>query len=161
SGRMDPRIQRNTATSGTLVLRENPDADVPGCNADDEGENDRGLTTTDTKTRSLNQAPPVRSSSGYYNLKGTKSPTSISTGIKPACSLRSVSSTQASCPSQEPSKPRHSLKNRGASERERERAKTCDLPVELDTNLVLTCTIEVAFTPSAAGPFSFETEFAY
>jgi len=35
------------------------------------------------------------------------------------------------------------------------------LPVELDTNLVLTCTIEVAFTPSAAGPFSFETEFAY
>ena len=53
------------------------------------------------------------------------------------------------------------MKNRGASERERERAKTCDLPVELDTNLVLTCTIEVAFTPSAAGPFSFETEFAY
>src|SRR5262244_3760281 len=50
---MDPRIQRNTATSGTLVLRENPDADVPGCNADDEGENDRGLTATDTKTRSL------------------------------------------------------------------------------------------------------------
>src|SRR5262249_46045856 len=41
------------ATSGTLVLRENPDADVPGCNADDEGENDRGLTATDTKTRSL------------------------------------------------------------------------------------------------------------
>ena len=53
------------------------------------------------------------------------------------------------------------MKNRGASERERERAKTRDLPVELDTNLVLTCTIEVAFTPSAAGPFSFETEFAY
>src|SRR5262245_32227337 len=50
---MDPRIQRDTATSGTLVLRENPDADVPGCNADDEGENDRGLTATDTKTRSL------------------------------------------------------------------------------------------------------------
>src|SRR5215472_405858 len=46
---MDPRIQRDTATSGTLVFRENPDADVPGCNADDEGENDRGLTTTDTK----------------------------------------------------------------------------------------------------------------
>jgi hypothetical protein len=47
-----------------VVLRENPDADVPGCNADDEGENDRGLAATDTKTRSLNQAPPVRSSSG-------------------------------------------------------------------------------------------------
>jgi hypothetical protein len=47
-----------------LVLRQNPDADLPGCNADDEGENDRGLTATDTKTRSLNQAPPVRSSSG-------------------------------------------------------------------------------------------------
>ena len=31
------------------MLRENPDADVPGCNADGEGENDRGLTATDTK----------------------------------------------------------------------------------------------------------------
>ena len=38
--------------------------DAMPCNADDEGENDRGLTRTDTKTRSLNQAPPVRSSSG-------------------------------------------------------------------------------------------------
>jgi len=26
------------------VLGQNSDADVPGCNADDEGENDRGLT---------------------------------------------------------------------------------------------------------------------
>jgi len=33
-----------------LVLRQNPDADLLGCNADDEGENDRGLTATDTKT---------------------------------------------------------------------------------------------------------------
>jgi hypothetical protein len=32
------------------VLRQNPDADLPGCIADDEGENDRGLTATDTKT---------------------------------------------------------------------------------------------------------------
>jgi hypothetical protein len=39
-----------------LVLRQNPDADLPGCNANDEGENDRGLTAADTKTRSLNQA---------------------------------------------------------------------------------------------------------
>jgi hypothetical protein len=31
-----------------LVFRQNPDADLPGCNADDEGENDRGLTA-DTK----------------------------------------------------------------------------------------------------------------
>src|SRR5439155_1022419 len=53
-----------TAASGTLVFRKDPDADLPGCNADDEGENDRGLTATDTKTRSLNQAPAVRSSSG-------------------------------------------------------------------------------------------------
>src|SRR6516164_4459565 len=30
--------------------RQNPDADLRGCNADDEGENDRGLTATDTKT---------------------------------------------------------------------------------------------------------------
>jgi hypothetical protein len=46
------RLERpaRTATSGTLVLRKNPDADLPGCNANDEGENDRGLTATDTKT---------------------------------------------------------------------------------------------------------------
>jgi hypothetical protein len=28
----------------------NPDADLPECNADDKGENDRGLTAADTKT---------------------------------------------------------------------------------------------------------------
>jgi hypothetical protein len=32
------------------VLRQDPDADFLGCNADDEGENDRSLTATDTKT---------------------------------------------------------------------------------------------------------------
>src|SRR5262249_5388368 len=52
-------------------------------------------------------------------FKGHKVATSISIGIKPVCSLRSVSSTQANWPSPEPSKPRHSWKNRGASERER------------------------------------------
>ena len=51
------------ATSGTLVLRQNPDADLPGCHANGEGENDRSLITSDTKTRPLNQAPTVRSSS--------------------------------------------------------------------------------------------------
>jgi hypothetical protein len=35
------------------VLRQNPDADLPGCYADDEGENDRSLITSDTKTRPL------------------------------------------------------------------------------------------------------------
>src|SRR5262249_39199929 len=60
--------------------------------------------------------------------------TSISTGIKPVCSLRSVSSTQANCPSPEPSKPRHSWKNRGASERER--PKPSDLPVALAAQIV-------------------------
>jgi Integrase core domain len=34
---------------GTLVLRQNPDADLPGCYPDDEGENDRRLITSDTK----------------------------------------------------------------------------------------------------------------
>ena len=43
-------------TSGTLVLWQNPDADLRGCHADDEGENDRRLITSDTKTRPLNQA---------------------------------------------------------------------------------------------------------
>jgi TPR repeat protein len=37
------------------VLRQNADANVPRCNADDEGEDDRSLTVSDTKTRSLNR----------------------------------------------------------------------------------------------------------
>jgi hypothetical protein len=32
-----------------VVLRQNPDADLPECNDDDEGENDRRLAATDTK----------------------------------------------------------------------------------------------------------------
>jgi len=32
-----------------LVLQQNADADLPRCNADDKGENDRGLVTSDTK----------------------------------------------------------------------------------------------------------------
>ena len=35
------------------MLRQSPDADLPGCHADDEGENDRSLITSDTKTRPL------------------------------------------------------------------------------------------------------------
>jgi hypothetical protein len=41
--------RRPGAYGGTLVLRQNPDADVLGCDANDEGENDRSLTTSDTK----------------------------------------------------------------------------------------------------------------
>ena len=54
-------VQRGAASSGTLVLRQNPNADLSGCHADDEGENDRGLTRT--PTRSLDQAPAVSPSS--------------------------------------------------------------------------------------------------
>jgi hypothetical protein len=43
-------IMKQGHISRTVVLRQNPDADVPGCDANDEGENDRGLTATDTKT---------------------------------------------------------------------------------------------------------------
>jgi hypothetical protein len=32
------------------VLRQNPDADLLGCNADDEEENDRSLTANGHKT---------------------------------------------------------------------------------------------------------------
>jgi hypothetical protein len=35
------------------VLRQNPDADLPGYHADGEGENDRSLIISDTKTRPL------------------------------------------------------------------------------------------------------------
>jgi len=39
----------DTTTSRPLVLRQNADADIPGCNANDEGEDDRSLTVSDTK----------------------------------------------------------------------------------------------------------------
>jgi hypothetical protein len=32
-----------------VVLRQNPDANLPRCNDDEEGENDRHLAATDTK----------------------------------------------------------------------------------------------------------------
>jgi len=51
--------------SGPLVFWQDSDADLPKCVADDEGEDDRSLTTSDT-TRSLNQAQSVRSSLGKY-----------------------------------------------------------------------------------------------
>ena len=35
---------------GRWCFGKTPDADLLGCNANDEGENDRGLTATDTKT---------------------------------------------------------------------------------------------------------------
>jgi hypothetical protein len=35
---------------GRLVLWKDPDADLPGCNADGKGENGRSLIASDTKT---------------------------------------------------------------------------------------------------------------
>jgi hypothetical protein len=49
---------------GRWCFGKTSDADLLGCNADEQGENDRGLTATETKTKSLNQAPAVRLSSG-------------------------------------------------------------------------------------------------
>ena len=43
-------VQRGAALSGTLVLRQNPYADLSGCHADDEGENDRSVTLTPPET---------------------------------------------------------------------------------------------------------------
>ena len=54
----------------SLVLRKNSDADLLGCNADDQGENDRRLTRSDTMTRSLNQAPSVSSSLSFSTYSG-------------------------------------------------------------------------------------------
>ena len=78
---VDPRIQRGTTTSRTLVLRQNTDADVPGRSANDEGEDDRSLTASDNKTRSLNQAPSVRSSSEIHTITLIDPPNSISTSV--------------------------------------------------------------------------------
>jgi hypothetical protein len=50
------------------VLRQNADADLPCRNADDAGESDRSLTTSDTKTRSLNQATAVRASANTIEI---------------------------------------------------------------------------------------------
>ena len=49
---------RNTMRRGHIRdvgASENPNADLPGCDANSEGENDRSLTISDTKTRPLNQ----------------------------------------------------------------------------------------------------------
>ena len=43
-----------------VALGKTPDADLPGCHADDEGENDRSLIRTPTGP--LNQASAVRPS---------------------------------------------------------------------------------------------------
>src|SRR5206468_1661107 len=54
---MGPRLQRGAPTSRALVLRQDPDANLPRRTTDDQGENDRSLTISDIKTRSLNQPP--------------------------------------------------------------------------------------------------------
>jgi len=41
---------RKKVYRSTDELQADLDADLPGCNADDEGENDRDLTATNTKT---------------------------------------------------------------------------------------------------------------
>ena len=50
--------------SDSLVLWQNPNANLPGRYAYRKGENDRSLITSDNKTRPLNQASAVRSSFG-------------------------------------------------------------------------------------------------
>jgi hypothetical protein len=52
------------ATSGTLVLWQNPNANLHGRYAYRKGENDRSLITSDNKTRPLNQASAATSSFG-------------------------------------------------------------------------------------------------
>jgi hypothetical protein len=58
-----PGFLRNTMKRGRTrgrCARQDPNADLPGCHADDEEENDRNLTRT--PNRSLNQASAVRPS---------------------------------------------------------------------------------------------------
>src|SRR5262245_637090 len=50
---MGSRVQRGETASGPLVFWQDSDADLPKCVANDEGEDDCSLTTSDTKTRSL------------------------------------------------------------------------------------------------------------
>src|SRR5262245_37332305 len=50
---MGSRVQRGETASGPLVFWQDSDADLPKCVANDEGEDDCSLTTSDTKTGSL------------------------------------------------------------------------------------------------------------
>jgi len=54
------RYLQSGENEGGLILNA---PDLPGCAGDDQGENDRSLIRSDTKTRQLNQASAVRSSS--------------------------------------------------------------------------------------------------
>jgi len=56
---LGPRIQPGAPPA--LVLRQNTDADLPCSNADDEGEDDRSVTASDSKTRSLLSAMRLQS----------------------------------------------------------------------------------------------------
>jgi hypothetical protein len=47
-----------------------PDADLPGCHADDEGENDRSLITSDTKTPPLKPGTDCQIEFRLIHLKG-------------------------------------------------------------------------------------------
>jgi hypothetical protein len=56
------RIERHRTGVGYPGRSAQRDENLSRRNPNDEGENDRGLTTSDIKPRSLNQASPVRSS---------------------------------------------------------------------------------------------------
>jgi hypothetical protein len=48
-GSVDPRVQWTKDASGTLVLPQNADADLPKRDADGEGKDDRSVTISDSK----------------------------------------------------------------------------------------------------------------
>jgi hypothetical protein len=55
------------------VLRQNPDADLPACYADDGGENDRSLITSDTKTRPLKPGTDCQIEFRLIHISGSSS----------------------------------------------------------------------------------------
>ena len=94
-------VQRGAASSGTLVLRQNPNADLSGCHADDEGENDRGLTRT--PTRSLDQAPAVSPSSRnllWYARIFRQRPVQVSIGAAQRLTLTRAGQAPHATPTQ-------------------------------------------------------------
>ena len=96
---VDLRIQRGAATPGALVLRQNPDAHLPRCDADGKGEDDRGLTTSDTKTRSLKTrhtpSDRVPANTEYYRRAPPRRATSMAVllpiSANGSCSSQSTS----------------------------------------------------------------------
>src|SRR5262245_45814744 len=101
---MGSRVQRGETASGPLVFWQDSDADLPKCVANDEGEDDCSLTTSDTKTRSLKPGTvcQIESRLIQLNLSSLSRPCSTKWKVKlfcpgKSCSRKPCSDATTSC----------------------------------------------------------------